>query len=95
MTKQQYYQIIAYWKAQVRQAERNIIEANNDFIRDNAPHPIGSELRIDHIGKERKVRIQSYDIDENGTLTPVFESLEGKGLFIEKSTIIDFLNLKK
>ena len=95
MTRQKYLQAIAYWQKQVSYANAQKEKVKIDYIKANAFYPIGSELKIDHIGKEKNVRIQSYDIDENGVLFPVFETLEGKALFVEKATIIDLLKDKK
>ena len=91
MTKQQYNQIIAYWKTQEKQSALKIKEANNDYIRDNAPYPLGAKVRVDDSGKELKLIIESYDIDKNGILKPVFVTLEGKCQFVHKPVIIDLL----
>ena len=95
MTKHDLIQIKYHQNYILEQAKAVIKAAEKEYVKEHAPYPIGSEPRIDHIGKERKVRIQSYNVDDNGGLTPVFETLEGKALFIEKSTIIDFLNQTK
>jgi len=94
MTKQSFMQLRAYYLLQADKAQKAISDAEKEYIKANATYPVGSELKIDHIGKERLVRIQSYNIDENGVLIPVFETLEGKSLFIEKATVIGFLKNK-
>ena len=75
MTKRTFLRITEYWKDAEMQAITNRKYLEKEYIEEHAPYPIGSELRIAHIGKERKVRIQSYNVDDNGGLTPVFETL--------------------
>lgn len=91
-SKQELRQIKAHYQKQIDRATKAIKEAENDYIRENAPYPIGTKLKIDDYGNQRDVQIQSYKIDENGLLEPVFVSLKGKCVFTHKPTIIDTID---
>lgn len=88
MTKQQLRQFRAHYQQQIDRATKQIKEAEQAYIRDNAPYQVGSKVQIDTGVKIQDVQIQTYNIDENGILTPVFVSLEGKCVFCHNPTII-------
>lgn len=93
MTKQERNQQSAHWKIQRDRAIKNIKEVDDQYIKDNAPNPIGTMLRIDCGGNKRTARVVSYIIHpETGFLTPQFETLEGKPVFHHKPTIIKVLS---
>lgn len=91
MTKQERNQQSAHWKIQRDRAIKMIKEVDEQYITENAPHPIGTTLQIDDIGKERIVVVKSYDIDETGHLTPVYVTQAGKHVFNYKPIVLKML----
>ena len=88
MTKQQFNQESAHWKIQAKRANKALKELEKEYIKDNAPYPIDTKLKIDDIGKERIVVVKSYDIGETGLLTPVYVTPKGKHVFTDSPVII-------
>ena len=88
MKKQEYAQQLAHYQNRINKNQRKLNQAREEYIKANCEYPIGTELLIGDYGKEHEVRIQSYDIDENYVLKPVYETLEGKVHFTDKPTII-------
>ena len=87
--KQNYLQMRAYYKRKIKTAKEKLQELDNQYIKKNAPYPIGAKLRIDVNGTERLVVIESYDIKKSGFLLPIFEGVGGIIIAYSKYTILE------
>jgi hypothetical protein len=92
MTKQGLLQLKAHYTLQISKAKKAIREAENLFIKKNAPYPVGTKLQIDDYGVKKDVQVQKYKVDKNGLLEPVYITLEGKAQFVHKPTIIQIID---
>ena len=88
MKPQEYRQQIAYHERNKLKAIEGIANAKLNYAKANAPYPIGTKLVIDDRGKKFDVKIKAYTVEEDLSLSPVFETLEGKNIFLSKPVII-------
>ena len=87
MKRKDLAQWTAYYTRVIDQATEGLNEKRNEYIKANAPHPIGSIVEIEDRGKTHNARIKSYEI-LNGLLIPEFETLDGKCLFVSRPIIL-------
>lgn len=92
MTKQEYNQALNYYTQEINQINVSIAIVKVEYIQANAPYPIGTKMLIEDFGKERKVQLQTYNVDKEGGLEPVYVALDGKCVFSHKPTIIKTLD---
>jgi hypothetical protein len=91
MTKQEYRQQDTHWLKQENYAARQRRKLKAEYISKHAPYPIGSKVRAENNNKEGVFIIASYDLDETLKLSAVFETLEGKAVFMSRPTILELL----
>lgn len=91
MRKQDYRQEYEHWNKQETHAARNKQKLKEEFIKHNAPYPIGSKVKAENNKTVGEFIIASYDMDKNLMLSPVFETLEGKKVFMSRPIIFELI----
>lgn len=65
------------------------------YIARNVKYPINSIVRVAHKDAEEILRIIDYKIDENGSLSPRFQTVETKkAVFTHNAIILELISIK-
>jgi len=91
MTKQELIQELAHHNMNIEISTKAIRFAKDKFIKDNAPYPVGATVEVEAKGIQKVLKIRAYTVEKDLRLSPVFETLEGKNVFLSRPLIIKLI----
>ena len=91
MKKQLYSQTYHHYRNQINTAAKAIKQAKDEYIKANAPNPIGTVANVDNNGRIRPLKIVGYYVESDFRLIPFFESIEGKPVIANRPIILDII----